>query len=382
MRRQFRIFNVIELLFILMCSLFVTHVCHASTIVVLPPDVADIAGAKDEIILTYNRNSFGRIACCDISNGKIRWTRRMNKSVYANTITSASLAYIPDEFILNIRDGAIQKNFTNIELHEKVALSPGLFVVSRTLDNADQMLVAYDTTHFREVWRSRLRYCRIVKIIPRGNQFEVLTTAPMSVLEGKDIGYKDGVAYASVITSIRYVSSQVVTDDVSWKSPYDGSYRIVTIRASDGRIISNKAFKNFGDLYHGDPMNGEKDTYLPGTLPSAVKSFIRKIFGTLGYPHWPILRTRLERNDKLWFIGKINRKTQKGTVFAFDDETGKTVWKCDVSGLWKILAYKGKLLAASFMADQYGPSTKLKKNKLLALDAKTGKVCWTTVVPD
>ncbi|MHB1458710.1 MAG: outer membrane protein assembly factor BamB family protein [Armatimonadota bacterium] len=185
-----------------------------------------------------------------------------------------------------------------------------------------------------------------------------------------------------MVTPTPYPGLQVAARDSSEVSPLDGSYRIVTVQASNGKIMKTKAVRDFKDMYYGDPLFGEDNTYLPGTLPATIKSFIRKMSGTLGYPHYPMDRTRLEHNGNLWFVGKINRETQKGTVFALDGVTGKTVWKRDLSGLEEILVYKGKVVAASFTAGQYGPSTRSKKNKLVALDAKTGKVCWTTVVPD
>jgi outer membrane protein assembly factor BamB len=185
-----------------------------------------------------------------------------------------------------------------------------------------------------------------------------------------------------MVTPVHSGSYQVAATIVPEKSPYDGSYKIATIRANDGKIISNKSLRKFGDLYHGDPMFGEDDTYLLGTLPVTIKSFIRKMSGTLGYPHWPMDRTRLEHSGNLWFIGKINHDVRKGTIFALDGKTGDTVWKREVPGLEEILVYKGKLVAASFMVDQYRLSKSSAKNKLMALDEKTGKVFWTTVVPD
>lgn len=379
MESKCKLYNFIGVLFFLICSVTATQMCHATMAMV--PDVADIAGVKDALILTYNHDFKGRIACFDINNGNIRWNRRIKRSIWTNTITSASLVFIPNEFILDIKDGSIRKQFTNIESPECAAFTSDLFLTSRKIGSVDQLLVAYDTARFREVWQSRLKSCRIVKIISRGSQFDVLTVAPLQLLV-KSSYREAGVAYAGAATSIRYGDSQVAAVDAHEKSPYDGSYRIATIQANDGKIISNKSLRKFGDLYHGDPMFGEEDTYLPGTLPATIKSFIRKMSGTLGYPHWPMDRTRLEHSGNLWFIGKINHETQKGTVFALDGDTGKMVWKRDVPGLEEILVHKGKLVAASFMKYQYEPTKSSKKNKLLALDAKTGKVCWTTAVPD
>lgn len=380
MPRQSSVSKLFGLLLILLCTVTATQMCHAT--MAMPPDVADIAGTGNSVILTYNRDLKGRIACFDINNGKIRWQRLKKQIIWANTLTSGSLVYISSDSILDLKDGSIRKQFSYSESPEKVAFSRDLIVTSSTLDYTDQLLVAYEKTHFRKVWKSRLKSCRIVKIIPRGSQFDVLTVAPLYFPAKKESDYQEGVAYASVDAFISYPRSQAAADDVSEKSPYDGSYRIIAIRASDGKIIQSKAVKNFGDLYHGDPMFGEDDTYLPGTLPATIKSFIRKMSGTLGYSHYPMDRTRLEHNGNLWFVGKINRETQKGTVFALDGETGKTVWKRDVPGLEEILLHKGKLVAASFMRYQYEPTKSSKKNKLVALDAKTGKVCWSTVVAD
>ncbi|MHB1458709.1 MAG: hypothetical protein ACYC0V_17510 [Armatimonadota bacterium] len=177
MRKKYKIYNFIGVLFFLICSVMATQMCHAT--IATPPHVADIAGTKDALILTYNRDFKGRTACFDISNGKMRWTRRMKGSIYASTLTSASLVYIPGEFILDIKDGSIRKQFTRTEPSECAALTPGLFVTSRKIGSVDQLLVAYDTAHFREIWRNRLRHCKVVKIIPKGGQFDVLTVAPL-----------------------------------------------------------------------------------------------------------------------------------------------------------------------------------------------------------
>jgi len=229
-------------------------------------------------------------------------------------------------YVLSSRDGRtraqLRKGTVNPE--PQLACTANRLVVSEETGNWTVRLTAYDTKTLRVVWTRSFSHRHLWRLAAKRDGFVATLSEPFG------------------------------------PGQQPARFETVSLAATDGQVVGR-------GLIRDRTGSAITSAALPGRLDKWLASVSRQD-GTFRPP------TRTERRPGIWFVGVLGSGGSPGKLYALR-RSGAIVWTRTVSRLSDIVLCDGRLVAAAL--DQpatVGPST---AGRLLALDARTGRLIWS-----
>jgi len=300
-----------------------------------PPKMLAPVVTDNSVIVAYGDLEANRIASFDVGNGRPRWTMDFPQARFIGALwTCQGLMYAntraDEAYVLRVQNGASKTRLKDTYVW---ACNSRLILVTSWSQKAHQppaeTLSALDAQTLRSVWRKAL--------------------APWRVHEMQVEGDKVALVLIRGWWEIGHVMRQRVT-----------------VRAADGyEVLRGKPEEWLPNRTIGDP--------IPKTLPQPARTRLTRLLARQGGVF--IGCTRVLRLRDLFFAGNREDSTAPSKVYAIRGSTGQIVWQQPAPGLLDIALGDTRVFVAYGLQQKHA----MRRNKsLMALDAETGRVLWTT----
>jgi len=331
------------------------------------------------LLVSYNEEGVGGpeeevwIQLRNVADGHLRWQKyfRGPATYYGGAGACRDLLCLPTlgdgVHVLDLHDGTLKARLRKwrepsawVVVRCKANRILVAEVIGRGWEEWDRhravKLIAYDATNFHPVWR---------RTVPNSDVWEAVAIQS-GLAAGTDGGDRAGTFELLLTEPVNYW-----TDLGPLQRPQH--FETLTVRAEDGAVLSRKRA--------GRPLEADD---VPRALSPAVRRWLKGALLWKG--HIPRGRTRIMRGDGLLWVGlresfqqreKRRLEVAQSRIFALREPDATVVWTRDVPGLSDILLDKGRLLVAYNVPGWMAPP---RRPTVMALDAKTGRVLWSTVI--
>ena len=325
-------------------AMFMASYSFGTSPKVLGPRLVDIAAANEALLVAYSgEQGESWIDSYDAQTGSLRWRRHFPHTALVGRLGISdgllcAPAFVGGIYILDLGNGAEKAHLRTGKdgPQPKVGCTPSCILVTNGRSGWDEELVAFDTGSFRPIWRRTLPHSYMWQVASAGNRFELLVSEP----------FGPGPSHPP------------------------RRYEKVVVSAEDGLVLCRKLAAR----------PGEHDI-IPGTLPVAMRKWLTQLLRRKGGIFLP--RTRIERLGALWLVGNLEDRTAPSRVFAIRSKAAEVVWQRDVPGLADIILHNDRLIVAAVGSPQARTDRMNRtKGRLMALDAQTGRLLWTSELTD
>ena len=296
----------------------------ASTIPARPAWLLGPASTRGYVLVAYRGPTATRVAAYD-AKARLRWRRDYGMSFSGDLTAFDGLVYVPvfkdGMYVLSARDGSLKAHLLRGPgaPNPLVACTPGRVYVT-SFRGLTPLVVAFDTTRFREIWKGEFPGRHIFDLQARGRAIDVLVAAG--------------------------------TDECPIR------FELVTLDPKDGRRVSVRA------------ASGKPVKYQWEGLPSAVRAQMTRLFvrregnETHYLPLTPIVRL-----GQLLVVGRGHETD--AMLFGIQADSGRIVWEHKAPGLFGMVLVDDRLVALSAAPDPGDPHS---AKRLDWFDFRTGRL--------
>jgi outer membrane protein assembly factor BamB len=299
----------------------------ASTIPARPAWLLGPASTRGYVLVAYRGRAATRVAAYN-AKARLRWRRDYRVSFSGELTAFDGLVYVPvfkdGIYVLGARDGSLKAHLLRGPgaPNPLVACTPGRAYVT-TVRGLTPLVVAFDTTSFRGIWKREFPGRHIFELRAHGRAVDVLVAA--------------GTGECPI------------------------RFELVTLDPKDGRKVSVRAASGILAEYQWERLRAPARAQM-------TRLFVRREDNERHYlPLTPMVRL-----GQLLVVGRGHETD--AMLFGIQADSGRIVWEHKAPGLFGMVLVDDRLVVLSAAPDPGDPHS---IKRMDWFDFRTGRLLWS-----